>query len=144
MNELPEVLRITITRSLKVLSAVPNCSFKVVLPDGEIILHDPTGALNEHKGKRKGTGEKRVKLHPGLPHGGLTNYIKGFVDDMKVGDVRLIPFTDPDTKMVFNGQSLSGCTASCMTRLYGKKNYTTFRNDLKQCVEVYLAGGDDE
>ena len=142
MNQVPEVIRLTIAKSLKMLTSIAGCSFKVRFPDGQIILHDPTNSLDENRQGR--LVKKRNYRNPGIPHGGLQHYIKGFVDNLKPGDVRSIPFTDPDTKITFNGVSLASSTSSYMAKTYGSGNYTTFRNDVNRCVEVYLGVMENE
>lgn len=142
MQEMPEVLKITILKSLKMLSSMPGCAFKILLPNGEIISHDPTGALDEKC--NGGNGKRRNYRNPGIPRGGLANYVRAFIEGMKPGDVRSIPFVDPDTKTTFNGLSIASSASSYMAKVYGSGNYTTFRNDAKQCVEIYLGITDHE
>ena len=142
-SDMPEVMKLAASRAIKTLSSMPGCCFKVRLPNGETILYDPAGDLD---GKPKGRNgrTKRALRNPGIPYGELTIYLKAFVDNMKPGEVVCIPYTDPDTKTTYVGKSIASSAASFMAKTYGAGNYTTYRNDVKKCVEVYLSGGVNE
>ena len=134
LDHMPEAMKAAWARSLMTLRSFPGCSYLVVL-NGNRYEHDPAGVLSP--GKKRGAPKT-----PGLAHGGLSMYIRKYVDNLEPGSYVEVPFVDPETKMRFDIKSLASTCASVMQRLYGANNYTTHKNDDKQCVEIFLGAKD--
>jgi hypothetical protein len=130
---IPEVMRMAFDRSVTNLRNLPTCAFKIYF-NGSTYDHDPEGIFTARKVQRK----KRVPRTEGLKHGELTVYIKKYVDGLQMGDYAEVPFVDPITNMKYHPKSLASSCASVLCRLYGPKSFTTYRNDAKQCVEIFI------
>lgn len=133
---IPEAIKQAFTRSTTQLRNIPSCAYKIQF-NGVMYEHDPTGVFST--GKKKGRGALKT---PGVPYGGLTTYIRRYVDNLEPGAYVEVPFVDPDTKIQFDVKSLASTCASVMQRIYGANNYTTHKNDAKECVEIFLGAKD--
>jgi hypothetical protein len=129
---IPEAMKLALNRAMMLLRNLPSCSYKIQF-NGAMYEHDPSGVFNPPPRKRT-----RIAKTPGLPHGGLTMYIKGYTDNLEPGAYVEVPFVDPDTKIRFDTKSLASTCAAVMARTYGAHNYTTHKNDEKECVEIFL------
>jgi hypothetical protein len=57
--------------------------------------------------------------NPKYPHGERTAYIKALLSDMKIGDVRTVPFT------AYSREDLQGVVAPTCVDMWGKSAYQT-------------------
>jgi hypothetical protein len=97
-----------------------GASFKIILADGEIIVHDPNNLIEPKKpeGKWK-RGELR---NPGVAHGEPTNYVMPFIKDLEPGQVVTIP-----NKYHYNTMRSVVCNQA--RRLWGEGGYMTEQSE---------------
>jgi hypothetical protein len=65
-----------------------GASFKVILADGEVIVHDPNNSLEPKKTEHK---FKRYSRNPGVKHGEPSSYVMPFLKDLEPGQMVNIP-----------------------------------------------------
>jgi hypothetical protein len=64
-----------------------GASFKIILADGEIIVHDPNNLIEP----KKSEGKRRELRNPGTKHGEPTEYVMPFIKDLEPGQMVTIP-----------------------------------------------------
>ena len=97
-----------------------GASFKIILADGETIVHDPNNLLEPKKPEGKGKrGEPR---NPGIAHGEPTNYVMPFLKDLEPGQVVTIP-----NKYHYNTMRSVVCNQA--RRLWGEGGYMTEQSE---------------
>ena len=121
-KQTPMIIITTINETLNKLK-VTGCAFKVLLPNGEMVIHDPHEVLN----KRKHNAD------PNRPYGygDLCKRYKPVIEHMAVGEVQSVPFDD-----LHPADSLQSSMTAWMSTNWGKGSYTTVTNKDAQTIEV--------
>ena len=120
-----DIIQKTAKDAARLLNAV-RAQYIIVLPTGEQIIQ---GDLKLHVPDEK--PQRKVRSQSRHPHGFLNQHILPFLQNLKVGDVAVIP--------VPNGASMNeiqGSGASISAKLWGNGNYKTMRNENTGCLEV--------
>jgi hypothetical protein len=103
-----------------------GASFKVILANGEVIVHDPQGLIEPKKKSKHTVKEFR---NPGIKHGEPSAYVAPFLESLEPGQMVEIPCKyHPDTM-----RSVA-CNYSRVH--YGSGNYMTEFNDDKSKIHV--------
>ena len=121
-KELPQVVTKSILQAQNLLRA-SGCSFKIIDPADNEILHDPESKLNPVKR----AGRKRMS---NAPYGELAAYYRPFVSNVKVGDVVQIPVKG------YVAESLRSSLCARLSTEWGKGSYTCSANKKTNTVEV--------
>lgn len=93
-----------------------GASFKVILADGETIVHDPNNLIEPKKpgGKWK-RGESR---NPGAKHGEPTGYVMQFAKDLEPGQLVTIPNK-------YHVDTMRSVVGNLARKLWGEGGYMT-------------------
>lgn len=95
-----------------------GASFKIILADGEVVVHDPNNLIEPQAKKKVKRGAPR---NPGVGRGEPTEYVMPFMKDLEPGQAVTIP-----NKYHFNTMRSVVCNHA--RRLWGSKNYMTEQN----------------
>lgn len=117
----PRVVMKAIKEALNKLQ-VTNCSFKVILPNGDEQLHDPHDLLNPQKPIKRQRKDR--------PYGELCAYYKPYVEDMKAGDVVEIPIGP------YTPQELQSAVTAWCCQHWGNGTVTSSKNVDSGMLEV--------
>lgn len=104
-----------------------GASFKVVLKDGEVILHDPNGVIeplsSERKSKRGPPRNKDVAL------GEPSRYVAPFIKDLQPGQSADIPCK-------YHYETIRSVVCNNARRLFGTGNYMTEFNADRTVITI--------
>jgi len=120
-----DIITKTAKDAARLLNAI-RAQYIIVLPTGEQIIQ---GDLQLHVPDAK--PDKRTKRASRHPHGFLNQHILPYLQNLKVGDVAVIPVpsgADMD--------EIQGSGASISAKLWGNGNYKTMRNANTGNLEV--------
>jgi hypothetical protein len=93
-----------------------GASFKIILADGEIIVHDPNNLIDPKKPDGKGKrGEPR---NPGVKHGEPTEYVMPLIKDLEPGQMVTIPNK-------YHYGTMRSVVCNQARRLWGEGGYMT-------------------
>ena len=120
-----DIIQKTAKDAARLLNAV-RAQYIIVLPTGEQIIQ---GDLKLHI--PDDTPQRKARSTPRHPHGFLNNHILPFLQNLKVGDVAVIPVPNGATM-----KEIQGSGASISAKLWGNGNYKTMRNDNTGNLEV--------
>ena len=95
-----------------------GASFKIILADGEVVVHDPNNLIEPQAKKKVKRGAPR---NPGVGRGEPTEYVMPFLKALEPGQAVTIP-----NKYHFNTMRSVVCNHA--RRLWGSKNYMTEQN----------------
>lgn len=120
--ETPMVVLNTIKDTLHKLK-VTNCAYKVMLPNGEIVTHDPNKVFE----KRKHNPD------PNRPYkyGDLCARYKPIIENMVAGDVSSVPYDDDHP-----ANNIMSSMTAWMSSNWGNGSYTTVTNKQAKTIEV--------
>jgi hypothetical protein len=95
-----------------------GASFKIILADGEVVVHDPDGLI-EPKGKaRKKRGELR---NPNVKMGEPTDYVMPFLKALEPGQAVTIPNK-------YHHDTMRSVVCNHARRMWGSGSYMTEQN----------------
>lgn len=102
---------------------VTGSIFKIILPNGETVVHDPDELLS----KRKHNPD------PNRPyaHGDLCKRYKPLIENMKPGDVACVPYDD-----LHPAEKLQSSMTAWMSSTWGKQTYQSITNKDTGHIEV--------
>jgi hypothetical protein len=120
-----DIIQKTAKDAARLLNAV-RAQYIIVLPTGEQIIQ---GDLKLHVPDEKPA--KRTKRASRHPHGFLNQHILPFLQPLNVGDVAVVPVPKGASM-----DEIQGSGASIASKLWGKGNYKTMRNDKTNNLEV--------
>jgi len=90
-----------------------GASFKVILADGEVVLHDPNGIIEPQQQRKRGNNR-----NPGAKTGEPSAYVNEYITPLEPGQAATIPCKyHPDT--------MRSVVCNLGRRLFGSKNYMT-------------------
>ena len=92
--------------------------FKIILADGEIVVHDPNGLI-EPKAKVK--GKRGAPRNPGISRGEPTEYVMPFLEALEPGQAVTIPNK-------YHYDTMRSVVCNHARRLWGSNNYMTEQN----------------
>lgn len=121
-KEMSMIAKVVIKECVNKLKAA-GCSMKVLMPDGEVLLHDPDNQLDSRKRHRD----------PNTPYayGDLKRHYGPHLENLKVGDVAIVPYTD-----ALPYDKLQASMTAYMSTAWGKGTYATVTNKDTKCIEV--------
>jgi len=90
-----------------------GASFKVILSDGEIIVHDPNNLIEPDKKKNRGP-----LRNPGVKLGEPTAYVIPFIEALEPGQSVDIPNK-------YHRDTMRSVACNEARRIFGSKNYMT-------------------
>lgn len=94
-----------------------GASFKVILADGEVVLHDPNGIIEPQK-KTKEKPARVATRNPEASRGEPSEYVNEYITPLEPGQAATIPCKyHPDT--------MRSVVCNSGRRLFGSKNYMT-------------------
>lgn len=99
-----------------------GASFKVILADGEIIVHDPNNLLEPKK--PEGKGKRRELRNPGIKHGEPTDYVMPFIKDLEPGQLVSIPNK-------YHVDTMRSVVCNHARRLWGEGSYMSEQSEDK-------------
>jgi hypothetical protein len=104
-----------------------GASFKVILADGEVIVHDPNNLIDPKKpeGKFK-RGESR---NPGVKHGEPTKYVMPLIKDLEPGQLVSIPNK-------YHIDTMRSVVCNHARRLWGEGSYMASISDDKLTISL--------
>ena len=104
-----------------------GASFKVILADGELIVHDPNNLIEPKKpeGKWK-RGESR---NPGVKHGEPTEYVMPFIKDLEPGQLVSIPAK-------YHIDTMRSVVCNHARRLWGEGSYMASVGEDKSIITL--------
>jgi hypothetical protein len=103
-----------------------GASFKVILADGETIVHDPNNLLEP---KKKPEKKRRNLRNPDVKHGEPSNYVIPFLKALEPGQVVTIPNKyHPDT--------MRSVVCNHARRMWGEGGYMSEQAEDKNSVIV--------
>lgn len=120
-KDIPQVVLKAINEAINKLR-VTGCAFKIILPNGSEHLCDPNNLLDPAKVVKRQRKDR--------PYGSLLAHYKPFVENMKTGDVAIIPrgsFTFAELQ--------SAVTAWCCQK-WGNGSVTSSKNVEKDTIEL--------
>lgn len=90
-----------------------GASFKVILADGEVVLHDPNGIIEPQQQRKRGSNR-----NPDAKTGEPSAYVNEYITPLEPGQAATIPCKyHPDT--------MRSVVCNSGRRLFGSKNYMT-------------------
>lgn len=121
-QEMSMIAKIVIKEAVNKLKAA-GCSMKVLMPDGEVLIHDPHNALD---------GRKRHR-NPNTPYGygDLKKHYGPHIQNLKVGDVAIVPYSD-----TLPADKIQASMTAWMSTTWGKGTYATITNKETKSIEV--------
>jgi len=90
-----------------------GASFKVVLADGEVIVHDPNNLIEPNKTKNRGPSR-----NPGVKFGEPTAYVSPFIQGLEPGQSVDIPHK-------YHKYTMRSVACNEARRIFGSNNYMT-------------------
>lgn len=117
-----EVHKAALASAVARLKAI-DCAFKIITPLGEEIVHDPKHLFD----KRKRPDRSNFTYE----YGALKKHYLPYVENVKVGGVAEIPFTDD-----MPAAAIQSSLTAHLTNEWGKGNYTTATNRKTGMLEV--------
>jgi len=103
-----------------------GASFKVVLADGEIVVHDPKNLI-EPKAKVK--GKRSPPRNPGVGHGEPSAYVTPFLKDLEPGQTATIPCK-------YHIETMRSVACNNARILWGSGNYMTEFDEKRENITV--------
>jgi hypothetical protein len=122
-KEMPMVKIKAMNAALNTLHAI-GCVYKVITPLGDELIHDPSNLLNKRKHH-----VNRDELP--YAHGDLKRHYAPYVDNMQVGDVSSIPYSD-----TLPAVAIQSSMSAYLSKQWGNGSYTTVTNKEKGVLEV--------
>jgi hypothetical protein len=93
-----------------------GASFKVILSDGEVIVHDPNNLIDPDKKRNRGP-----LRNPGVKMGEPTAYVMPFLESLEPGQAATIPNK-------YHPETMRSVVCNHARRLFGSNNYMTEQN----------------
>jgi hypothetical protein len=93
-----------------------GASFKVILSDGEVIVHDPNNLIDPDKKRNRGP-----LRNPGVKMGEPTEYVMPFLKSLEPGQAATIPNK-------YHPETMRSVVCNHARRLFGSNNYMTEQN----------------
>lgn len=121
-KEMSMIAKVVIKECVNKLKAA-GCSMKVLMPDGEVLIHDPHNALDGRKRHRD--------PNTTYAYGDLKKHYGPHLENLKVGDVATVPYTD---ELPYD--KLQASMTAYMSTTWGKGTYATVTNKDTKCIEV--------
>jgi hypothetical protein len=112
-TETPKIVLDTIRLAASKLQAT-GCAFKVIMPNGEAIEHDPNNWLNPAK--------VITRTKKDRPFGTLVKYYRPLVENMKTGDVVELDYSE------FGAQELQSAVTAWCCHQWGAGSVTSCKN----------------
>ena len=100
--------------------------FKIILADGEIIVHDPNGFI-EPKAKPK--VKRGAPRNPGVSHGEPSAYVMPFMKALEPGQTATIPCK-------YHFETMRSVVCNNARKLWGSKNYLTEFDENRENIIV--------
>jgi len=94
-----------------------GASFKVILADGEIVLHDPNGII-EPQAKKKDQHRRGPSRNPDAKAGEPSAYVNQYITPLEPGQTATIPCK-------YHPETMRSVVCNSGRRLFGSKNYMT-------------------
>ena len=123
MPAMREVHKKALDDAIARLKAV-DCAFKILTPVGDEIIHDPKHLLEKRK-------HKVDRSNLPYAYGDLKRHYMPYIQNVKVGDVVEIPYTD-----TLPYAAIQSSLSAHLTDVWGKGNYTTTTNKNTKMLEV--------
>jgi hypothetical protein len=102
-----------------------GASFKVILADGEVIVHDPNNLVEP----KESEGKRRELRNPGTKHGEPTAYVMPFIKDLEPGQVATIPNK-------YHPETMRSIVCNHARRVWGEGSYMTEQSDDKNTTTL--------
>jgi hypothetical protein len=103
-----------------------GASFKVVLADGEVVVHDPNNLI-EPKAKVK--GKRSPPRNPGVSRGEPSAYVMPFLKVLEPGQTATIPCK-------YHIETMRSVVCNHARILWGSKNYMTEFDETRENIVV--------
>jgi len=97
-----------------------GASFKVILADGEIIVHDPNNLIEPKKSE--GKGKRGPIRNPEAKRGEPTEYVMPFIKDLEPGQMVTIPNK-------YHHATMRSVVCNHARRLWGEGSYMTEQSE---------------
>jgi hypothetical protein len=103
-----------------------GASFKVILADGEVVVHDPNGLIEPKAKPKKKRGEFR---NPDVKRGEPTAYALPFMKDLEPGQAATIPCK-------YHFETMRSVVCNNARIMWGSENYMTEFDEKRENITV--------
>jgi hypothetical protein len=103
-----------------------GASFKVILADGEMIVHDPNNLIEPKKAA--GTFKRQFR-NLGVKRGEPSNYVMPFIKDLEPGQLVSIPAK-------YHIETMRSVASNCARRLWGEGSYMASVGEDKSTITL--------
>jgi hypothetical protein len=100
--------------------------FKIILADGEIIVHDPNGFIDPKAKPKKKRGELR---NPEVKRGEPSAYVMPFIEALEPGQTATIPCK-------YHFETMRSVVCNNARIMWGSKNYMTEFDEKRENITV--------
>lgn len=120
---MPLVTARAMKNALETLNAI-GCVYKVIGPDLNEVIHDPACMFEKRK--------RTVKaVDTPYNYGDLKNHYLPYVENLAVGQVAEIPYTDE-----LPYPALQSSASAYLSKVWGNGSYATATNKTNKCLEI--------
>ena len=103
-----------------------GASFKIILADGEVVVHDPNNLIEPQAKKKVKRGAPR---NPGVGRGEPTEYVMPFMKDLEPGQVATIPCK-------YHFETMRSVVCNNARIMWGTKNYMTEFDEKRENITI--------
>lgn len=102
-----------------------GASFKIILSDGEIVVHDPNGLIEPQKNSRMRGPSRNLNAKFGEP----TAYAMPYMENLEPGQTATIPCK-------YHYETMRSVVCNNARKLWGSKNYLTEFDENRENIIV--------
>jgi hypothetical protein len=102
-----------------------GASFKIILSDGEIVVHDPNGLIDPQKKPIKRGPSRNPEVQRGEP----TSYVTPYMENLEPGQTATIPCK-------YHFETMRSVVCNNARFLWGSKNYMTEFDEKRKNIIV--------
>jgi hypothetical protein len=100
--------------------------FKIILADGEVVVHDPNNVIEP---KAKAKAKRGGPRNPGVSHGEPSAYVMPFMEALEPGQTATIPCK-------YHYETMRSVVCNNARKLWGSKNYMTEFDEKRENITV--------
>ena len=101
-----------------------GASFKIILSNGEIVVHDPNGLIEPKKVTKRGGSR-----NPGVKFGEPSEYAMPFIENLEPGQAATIPCK-------YHYDTMRSVVCNNARKLWGSGNYLTEFDEKRENITV--------